>query len=474
MNAIETALSSTLSKCPDMPLVIAYSGGVDSQVLLHALASIKQRSDTPLAILNNLTVCHVNHGLSANALAWQSFAQQTCQKLNLFLKVCQVNVQAQAQQSLEALARDARYQALHSIYDQPSLIITGHHSDDQAETFLLALKRGSGLKGLSAMAAETKKAKDLLVRPLLKISRAEIIDYAKAHELTWIEDESNTDTRFDRNFIRNEIMPLLTKRWPSIASTINRSSEHCLAGQLLLNELATEDLAICNHTKNSLSVTALTRLSPARFNNLIRYFLEQNHCIMPSTEQLAQLHLQLNAADDKNPAVKVGEHYLRRYKGNLFLTIDFEDVSHWQTELTLCETASLIELPNHLGHLNCLKTAFTEVEVGFQQIALPNEEQKISIRFSHNNPKCLPDYRNHSRSLKKALQELNIPPWLRKRIPFLYYDETLVAAIGFFICQAYVVKIETKTDLAQTSLPQSSQPNVIGTQEPSLKITWTQ
>ena len=469
MNKIESALLGALSKYPDMPLVIAYSGGVDSQVLLHALASIKQRSDTPPAFLNNLTVCHVNHGLSANAYAWQSFAQQTCQKLNLSLTVCQVNVQAQAQQSLEALARDARYQALHSIYDQPSLIITGHHSDDQAETFLLALKRGSGLKGLSAMAAETKKAKDLLIRPLLNISRAEIIDYAKAHELTWIEDESNTDTRFDRNFIRNDIMPLLTKRWPSIASTINRSSEHCLAGQLLLNELAAEDLAICHHTKNSLSVTALTRLSLARFNNVIRYFLELNHCIMPSTEQLAQLHLQLNAADDKNPAVRVGEHYLRRFKESLFLTVDFENVSHWQTEITMCETARLIELPNDLGHLHCEKGAFTEVEVGCQQVALPSTEQKISIRFSHNNPKCLPDYRNHSRSLKKVLQELNIPPWQRKRIPFLYYDETLVAAIGFFVCQAYVVKTEATTELTQ-----ASQPQVIDSKESSLKITWTQ
>lgn len=457
MNKIESALFGALSKYSNMPLVIAYSGGVDSQVLLHALASIKQRSATAPAILTNVTVCHVNHGLSANAHAWQTFAQQTCQKLNLALTVCQVNIPAQAQQSLEALARDARYQALHSIYDEPALIITGHHSDDQAETFLLALKRGSGLKGLSAMAAETKKADDLLVRPLLKISRAEIMAYAKAHELTWIEDESNTDTRFDRNFIRNDVMALLTKRWPSIASTINRSSEHCLAGQLLLNELAAEDLTICKHEINSLSVAALTRLSQGRFNNLIRYFLELNHCLMPSTEQLAQLHQQLNVADDKNPAVKVGDHFLRRFKGILFLTTDFEEVSAWQTELTLCETASLIELPDDLGYLHCLTAAFTAGETGGQYIALPKAEQKISIRFAHNNPKCLPDYRNHSRPLKKVLQELNIPPWQRKRIPFLYYDETLVAALGFFVCQAF--------------LPQHA---LASEKEPSLKITWTQ
>lgn len=451
MNSIKSALFCALSKHPNMPLVIAYSGGVDSQVLLHALASLKQKNSLYASIPNAITVCHVNHGVSANASAWQAFAEQTCQKLNLALTVCHLNVQTQAQQSLEALLRDARYHALHSIYSESSLIITGHHSDDQAETFLLALKRGSGLKGLSAMSAETKKANDLLVRPLLNISRAEILDYAKAHELAWVEDESNNDTRFDRNFLRNDILPVLSKRWPSIASTINRSSMHCLEGQLLLNELAAEDLKLCKYEVKSLSVEALIKLSHARFNNLIRYFLELNHCLMPSTEQLAQLRQQLSAADDKNPAVKVGEHYFRRYKGTLYLTADFDDISDWQTEITLCETESVIELPDHLGYLNFFKNAFIDVQEGSQQIALPEKEQKVTIRFNHDNPNCLPDYRNHSRSLKKVLQEQNIPPWQRKRIPFLYYGDVLVAAIGFFVCQEYEIKKN----------------------ESSLKINWT-
>lgn len=452
MSPIESALASAISKHPKMPLVIAYSGGVDSQVLLHALASLKQKQElNPKnaiypSISNPITVCHVNHGLSPNASAWQTFAEQACLKLNLTLKVCCLNIQAQAQQSLEALARDARYQALQSIYKTPSLIITGHHSDDQAETFLLALKRGSGLKGLSAMAFETAQTKDILLRPLLNISRGDIVDYAKQHDLAWVEDESNTDTCFDRNFIRSDIMPLLINRWPSIAKTINRSSEHCREGQLLLNELAAEDLNICQYQAKSLSVELLSRLSQGRFNNLIRYFLEQNHCLMPSTEQLLQLHLQLNANDDKNPAVKVGEHYLRRYKGILYLTSDFDDVSDWQADVTLCETESFIKLPNNLGKLRFLKKALidgirdNDVQEGSQRVVLPSKAERVTLRFHHNNPTCLPDYRNHSRSLKKVLQELNIPPWQRKRIPFLYYDDVLVAGVGFFVCQAFLAK----------------------------------
>ncbi len=460
MNPIELALVNAISKNPNMPLVIAYSGGVDSQVLLHALASLKQKSKQENLIspsINNpITVCHVNHGLSKNASMWQAFAEKSCLDLNLTLRVFRLNIQAQAQKSLEALARDARYQALQSIYNKPSLIITGHHSDDQAETFLLALKRGSGLKGLSAMAIETKQAKDFLLRPLLYISRVEIIDYAKKHELTWIEDESNTDTRFDRNFIRHEIMPLLINRWPRIAKTINRSSEHCQEGQLLLNELAADDFNLCQDRAKNLSVELLSQLSQPRFNNLIRYFLEQNNCLMPSTEQLTQLFQQLNAEDDKNPAVKVGEHYLRRYKGILYLTSDFDDVSDWQTDITLCETERLIELPNDLGKLHFLQATIIDVQKEGLRVVLPSKEKKITIRFNHNNPTCLPDYRNHSRSLKKILQELNIPPWQRKRIPFLYYDDVLVAAIGFFVCQDY--------------LPQ---PSIFQGMEPSLKITWT-
>ena len=462
MNSIESALSSALSKYPNMPLVIAYSGGVDSQVLLHAFASLKQNSPS----LNNaITVCHVNHGLSENAYAWQEFAEQACAKLQLPLTVCQVNVKAQAQNSLEALARDARYQALQSIYQESSLILTGHHSDDQAETFLLALKRGSGLKGLSAMATYHQQDKDILVRPLLNISRDQITAYANDHQLRWVEDESNTDTRFDRNFIRNDIMPRLTKRWPSIAATIKRSSEHCQEGQVLLDELALEDLKHCQISSRILKLTALTELSRARFNNLIRYFLAQQHCLMPSTEQLNQLAQQLNANEDKNPAVKVGDHYLRRYQEGLYLTSTIKDVSHWSSRVELCNPdVSKITLPDNLGVLSFVITDVNHLEPKLSNneffVLAPTSTQQVTIRFNHNNPTCLPDYRKRSRDLKKVLQELNIPPWQRKSIPFLYYDDVLVAALGFFVCQPFVLN---------KSLAKKAESEIM----PSiLKITW--
>jgi tRNA(Ile)-lysidine synthase len=436
---IESALLSAINNYPQTPLIIAYSGGVDSQVLLHALAELKHAKK----ISNRITVCHINHGLSANANTWQAFAEKECIKLKLTFVACEVNVKQKAQHSLEALARDARYQALYSLYDEQSLIITGHHRDDQTETFLLALKRGSGLKGLSAMASKINQGKDIILRPLLNVSRAEIVHLANQQQLKWVEDESNSDTRFDRNFIRQTIMPLLSERWPSITQTINRSSRHCLEGQLLLNELAEQDLAESQLNDQSLSVSELSKLSVARFNNLVRFFLTQHHYLMPSTEQLAQVYQQLFASTDKNPAIKVGDNYLRRYKDALYLTADFKNVSDWQTNVYFDKkqdkaSGNVIELPDALGKLTFVNTQTAESANSCQQITLPAQGQKVTVHYCHNNPRCLPDYRHHSRSLKKVLQELNIPPWERNRIPFIYFDDVLVAVVGYFVCQEFI------------------------------------
>ena len=460
--SLKNSLKTIVDTFDNIELIIAYSGGIDSQVLLHALMQLKQKK----LIYNDVTVCHVNHGLSKNAEKWQHLAEQECAKLSVKLIVKCVNVKPQAQQSLEALARDARYDALKSIREKQSVILTGHHSDDQTETFLLALKRGAGLKGLSAMAKSTPMAQHLLVRPLLDVSRHEIEQYAKTHALTWVEDESNSDTSFDRNFIRQEVIPLLRERWPSINNTVNRSAMHCSAGQELLDELAEQDLVISQRSGDSLDISALKLLSPARFNNLIRFFMAQHHCLMPSTEQLNQVREQLKASDDKTPQIKVADKFFRRFKDKLYLTPDYQDVSSWQSNVELFSEnggesekgserenihnqAATLTLPDNLGELvfslNDLSSSAMPVDKPLPQaltqlpnIALPTKEQNITVRFSHHNPKCLPHFRQHSRSVKKVLQELSIAPWQRKRIAFLYYDDELVAAIGHFVCKPFI------------------------------------
>lgn len=455
MSIIQTSLISFFKSYPNRPIVVAYSGGIDSQVLLHCLAQLKNNN----IIINDVSVCHVNHGISASSLLWQHAAERFCRLIDLPLKVFQVNVKEVTGQSLEALARDARYQVLREYAALDALIVTGHHLDDQSETFLLALKRGAGLKGLSGMSEVTKLlpkkeihgklTNQLLVRPLLKVSRIDIEEYAKENKLTWIEDDSNKDLRFDRNFLRHKVMPLLIERWPSILKTIKRSSENCQQGQLLLTELAQQDLLTCQLSLSSLSVEALEKLSSARFNNLLRYFLELNGCLMPSTKHLLQVHQQMLAKTDKVPEIKIADYSLRRYKGALFVTPNYQVISSWNHQLStsvLHSDNQLIELPDGLG---CLTLAINHHDknhtingefIQEYQLRPPKSNQKISIGFSHENPKCLPDFRQRSRDLKKILQELNIAPWQRKRIPFIFYDNTLVAAVGYFVCKEYVAK----------------------------------
>ncbi|MBO9492160.1 tRNA lysidine(34) synthetase TilS [Endozoicomonas sp. G2_1] len=473
---------------------LAYSGGVDSQVLLHILTRLKQSGDLSCS----LVVCHVHHGLSANADDWAEFAEQICTKLSVELVVKRVDLDISSSRNIEQKARTARYQALTEVArakGEGTVILTGHHLDDQTETLMLALKRGSGLKGLAAMSTQSSLAgyqtefnqQDLkgssngsvnhssrdnelsLIRPLLDCRREQIEQYAKLHQLEWIEDESNSDDSFDRNFLRNQVLPLIEQRWPQFNQAVSRSASHCRSGQALLDEIAQQDLDSLKIAEGVLSVTLLKELSEHRFNNVIRYFFASCHLLMPSTEQLNQLRQQLNAADDKVPALKLGDYWLRRYQQKLYLTPSFQDLSEQLINLDLSAVEQggelEVELPDQLGHLS-LTLATTEQLISEEPDNNTKEPKKtfyfqlndhdqvldkeqLAIRFSHDNPKCTPDYRQHSRPLKKVLQELGLPPWQRKRLPLLYYRDQFIGIAGLFICKPYLPDTgkETKTQV---------------------------
>ncbi|WP_085297671.1 tRNA lysidine(34) synthetase TilS [Cognaticolwellia mytili] len=448
MNKIESALLAFFKNTNDKTIVVAYSGGVDSQVLLAALSTLKQQKQ----LTNPILVCHVNHGLSTNASAWQQFATEQCQQFELPLTIHQLALKKLPQQSLEAIARDARYQCLIETNVEPAFIVTGHHQNDQTETFLLALKRGAGLKGLSSMAQQTSLAQHSLVRPLLAISREYIVTYAQHRRLDWIEDESNEDQTFDRNFIRHTIAPELFSRWPSFNQTLSRSVGHCQDAQLLLNEIAEEDFNKVSFSSEVLSIPMLLSLSALRFNNVIRFFLAKHDKLMPSSAQLMQITQQLHANSDKNPCVQIATYCLRRYQQKLYLTDNFVDVSEWSRKIGVTLEDKKIELPDNLGNIqfsvvdgesDIVNNDFAANDSHqYIDIIAPKAEQTVSVRFSHDNPKCLPHFRDKSRALKKILQEAKIPTWQRQRIPFVYYDETLVAALGLFVCKNHIPQPE--------------------------------
>ena len=225
--------------------------------------------------------------------------------------------------------------------------MTGHHLNDQAETFLLALKRGAGLKGLSAMSTDSTLAQHRLVRPLLSVSRSDIVSYAEQQALQWIEDESNSDEHYDRNFLRHQVLPTLDGRWPSINKTIARSAQHCFEAQQLLDELAEQDLADCQLSENTLSVEKLTSSSQPRLKNLLRYFLASHHCLMPTGQQLAQICQQLTAEVDKSPVIQLASCCFRRFKQAMYITPIYQDISQWQHSADVVEVT--VEKPVNIA-----------------------------------------------------------------------------------------------------------------------------
>ena len=244
---------------------VAFSGGLDSQVLLHALAQLRRELAAPVAAV------HIHHGLSPNADRWAAQCDAACAALAIPCEVRHVQARHAAGESREAAARAARYAAFAQILDTDDMLLTAHHQDDQAETLLLMLLRGAGVAGLAGMPAWRGLGRGRLARPLLSLSRQTLRDYALRCGLRWIEDESNFDTSLHRNFLRHEVLPRLREAWPAADRTLARSAAHLGEATELLAELAAGDVtALAGGAAGTLAVGGLVTLSPARARNCRR------------------------------------------------------------------------------------------------------------------------------------------------------------------------------------------------------------
>ena len=296
---------------------VALSGGLDSTVLLHLLAHLRQTHSLPA-----LSAVHVHHGLQAAADSWPAHCQVLCDSLAVPLQVFQVQVRPGA--SLERAAREARYQAFEAVTQAGEVLLTGQHRDDQAETVLFRLLRGAGVSGVAAMPRERALGQGHLCRPLLDVSRAELEVYARAHGLSWVEDPSNTQTDFSRNYLRHEVFPTLTKRWPQAAASLARTAAHCAEAQGLLDELAQQDLAAATpHTEfswlglPSLALAPIAGLSAARQRNALRHWLA-GFTQLPDTDHWAGWETLRDAREDAHPIWTLADGQLHRAGGHLW------------------------------------------------------------------------------------------------------------------------------------------------------------
>ncbi|VAW79490.1 tRNA(Ile)-lysidine synthetase, partial [hydrothermal vent metagenome] len=282
---------------------VAYSGGVDSHVLLHLLASQRESLRAPLMAV------HVDHGIQSQSDEWRAHCARVCHQLDIPFHALQADGKAGPGESPEAAARHARYRALADWLPEGAVLLTAQHRDDQAETLLLQLFRGAGPRGLSAMPASVPLGRGLLLRPFLDVTRADILAWAQAHDLAWIEDPSNTDTRYDRNLLRHELWPLLQQRWPGLSTVLARAADHQSEQAGLADALAEMDLSSgCRTGENHLVQSALLTLEPARQRNLLRFWIHQQGFAMPSQAVLERIRTEmLFSRDDAQPVVRWGE-----------------------------------------------------------------------------------------------------------------------------------------------------------------------
>ncbi|CAA2929663.1 tRNA lysidine(34) synthetase TilS [Arsenophonus endosymbiont of Bemisia tabaci] len=423
MNVHEATLLNQIIKTigSTRQILVGFSGGLDSTVLLHALVSLRQTTVRNL----NIRAVYIHHGLNDKADDWAIHCQKVCFDWQVEFSSQHVYIDP-TKKGIEAAARDARYQAFREILLPEEIIVTAQHLDDQAETFLLALKRGSGPAGLSAMPISIPFADTYLIRPLLSFSRQQLVFYAEKKSLFWIEDDSNQDQRYDRNFLRLAIMPHFNRRWPHFSQAVARSASLCAEQEALLNELLQDYLSQLVTAEGALQLDTLVSYSEMKRNTILRRWLSLHRILMPSRVQLKQIWQDVICArpDAEPQFILANNNVIRRFKQQLWLLPQFNDL----TKICLAwQLPAAIKLPDNLGTL-----IVPDKGTGFRA---PLANEQVTIRFGlKGNIKIIG--RQHAKRSKKLWQELGVAPWLRERTPLIYYNDELIAAVGVFITQS--------------------------------------
>ncbi|WP_407296170.1 tRNA lysidine(34) synthetase TilS [Stutzerimonas zhaodongensis] len=387
---------------------VAFSGGLDSTVLLHLLARLAAREQLPA-----ISAIHIHHGLQAVADGWPAHCQSVCEMLGVELQVVRVRVEPGP--SVEREAREARYAAFSEQLGASAVLLTAQHRDDQAETVLFRLLRGAGVRGLVGMPATRALGSGWLVRPFLNASRAELMDYAQAHGLVWIDDPSNLCTEHARNYLRKEVMPLLQQRWPSATSSMARAAAHLAEAQQLLDELAENDLKEARREGDhpslaipNLSLSALTRLSPARQRNALRHWLAAR-TPLPDSDHWVGWDSLRDAAADATPIWRLASGELHRGNGRIW----------WLSGPWLVRPSGSVdwlrpEIPLQLPGNGTLRLAGDYVKGPLQ------------VRYRRGGESLILPVRG-KRDLKRLLNEIAMPGFVRSRLPLLYRGDELIA-----------------------------------------------
>ena len=402
---------------------VAYSGGVDSHVLLHCCASIPQ-------LKGKLTAVYVHHGLQAEAEFWAEHCEKTAKELGVEFLSRRVSAKAGPGESPEEAARDARYAALKALIQVDDVLLLAQHREDQLETMLLQLFRGSGLRGLSGMPESAAFGLGVMLRPLLNTSKQAINDYAEAHCLSWVEDPSNQSHDYDRNFLRNAVLPLLKQRWPALDKTVARSAKHCADAQVLVEQVADELFAAAfNPVDKTLSIRRLTEHQRHPQQLIIRQWLRRMGLKMPAQAFIGKILNQVVAAAEQRDPVLSGRGYsIRRYRDKLYCLPDPTGTILPQDCVWPAGQMSI-----QLGDGRILSWLLSSKGIAHQRWI----NAKVELRFRRGGEKIRLPGRQGRHSLKKLFQEAAIPTWERDAMPLVYLNDMLAAVGDLWIDAAF-------------------------------------
>jgi tRNA(Ile)-lysidine synthase len=444
LRRFQTSLESLYPLPESACYVVAYSGGVDSHVLLHCC---KQLS-VPLRAV------HVHHGLQSVADYWVNHCRNICTALDVPLDVIYVDAKQKRGQSPEEAARKARYDALHENLSEGDCLLTAQHLNDQAETLLLQLFRTASTAGLSAMPECRQFGEHVHIRPLLSFSRMEIENFAEENGLHWIEDPSNQDINFDRNYIRTNLIPLLEARWPEIINQLSKVASLQASNLQVLEDMAAIDLAnaikiLAFQSKvqaydvvSVISIVNLKQLSTPRLFNVLRFWIintiEGGYTkTSPSRKLLEEIvKTVIFAQQDASPVIVFSGFEFRKYQNVLYLLKPTLLKSVFET-VTKSEISWPARSPLIIPELNMRLMTVNKTGEGLTMSLL---DEPLTIRFREGGESFHPADRQHSQSLKKLLQEAAVPPWERDMLPLLYYKDELVAVAGLWMAKKFSVK----------------------------------
>ncbi len=388
-------------------VLIAYSGGVDSTALLHAATQCLAPAE--------LVAVHVNHGLHADADEWERFCRRTAARLGVVFQALHVVAEARGRSPEEA-ARNARYAALRTLVQSGDVLMTAHHRDDQSETVLLQLLRGAGPDGLAGMPVCADFGDGRIARPLLDTPRTQIERYARECRLGWRDDPANNDLRYDRNYVREQLAPVLRERWPAWRETLARAARHQADAREIIGRVAQQRYLHCRDAGGTLSVARCLELHDAERKVVLRHWLKRAGLPTPSERQLLHLIGVLLSGDASSGALVCWPGAeVRHYRGRLYAMAPRTPPADAGARRWLCGTD--LELPEVNARLTWRRLCERAPELA-DAPALTVRLRRGGEKYAYAGGRC------HKR-LKKVFQELGVPPWERDRVPLIYLGDEL-------------------------------------------------